>query len=343
MTRLRSLIVGGATAALVLGGAASKSFAVETDDFTNHLQGGSIGVPAGAAPPPGLYSGYIQLIVPSGPLTQQGNAGVNHVAAELGAIPLVWSTGLNFLGASYTVAVAQAFYTGFAVAPGGNTAFSAPAVAAFATVANTGLTPIALSWNLHNGVFISTGLNIAAPDGTRTPGSPNPDYATFEPTLAFSYIDKNWVLSANMYYDINTASQGKSLGFAGTVFGNGYTSGNVFYADLTAAYKFGKWEIGPAAIIAEQTTNDTVGGGFSCNSPIFVAAAGTLGCARLQEVAFGGLIGYDFGPVDLHVWATEDIGCGSTTNNIGCGLRVFGSIAFRLWAPEAPKPLVAKN
>jgi hypothetical protein len=344
MTRLQSLIVGGATAALVLGGTASTSFAAETDNFTNHLQGGSIGVPGGAAAPPGLYSGYIQLVVPQGPLRLEGNQGSAFVDTTLGAIPIVWSTGWNVLGASYSVAIAQAFYMGATVPQGlgpNSLAFNAAGTAQFATIANTGFTPINLSWNLHNGFFVSAGFNFAAPDGTIVPGNPNPDYWTFEPTLALSYIDKSWVLSANMYYDINTASQGRSMGLAGTAAGNGFVSGNVFYADLTAAYKFGKWELGPAAIINEQTTVDRPGGGISCAA--LNVATGGLGCGNQQEIGLGGIVGYDFGPVDLHVWAIEDIGCGGITNNVGCGLRVFGSIAFRIWGPEAPKPLVAKN
>jgi hypothetical protein len=41
-----------------MGGAASKSFAIEIGTFTNNLTGGSIGLPLGAAPPPGVYSGF---------------------------------------------------------------------------------------------------------------------------------------------------------------------------------------------------------------------------------------------------------------------------------------------
>ena len=45
-------------------------------------------------------------------------------------------------------------------------------------------------------------------DGTRQSGTPNPDYWTFEPSLAFSYLGNNWVASANFFYDINTKSDG---------------------------------------------------------------------------------------------------------------------------------------
>jgi hypothetical protein len=357
MTRLQSLIVGGATAALVLGGTASKSFAVETIDFTNHLFAGSLGLPLGAAPPPGLYSGAEFLIVPNTGNNNNGNQGNARLGVAFTAVPLVWSTGWNVLGASYSMAVAQAFYTVTATPPGASTAVNLGASAAapnnnssstFAVIANTAFTPIGLSWNLHNGFFVSAGFNFAAPDGTNVIGSPNPDYWTFEPTLAVSYIDKNWVLSANMFYDINTASQGRSLGegLAVPAAADGYLSGEIFYADLTALYKFGKWELGPVAAIAIQTTQDQPGGGVTCTELAVVQRAeGQFGCGNVRAVSVGGLVGYDFGPVDMHVWAIEGLGCnGSVTmDSAGCGFAVYGSVAFRIWGPEAPKPLVAKN
>jgi hypothetical protein len=355
MTRLQSLIVGGATAALVLGGTASKSFAVEFNDFTNHLFAGSLGLPLGAAPPPGLYSGAEFLIVPDTGNHNLGNQGNARLGVAFTAVPLVWSTGWNVFGASYSVAVAQAFYTVFAVPPGGGLAVnlgaagSATNSSTFAVVANTAFTPIGLSWNLHNGFFVSAGFNFAGPDGTAQIGSPNPDYWTFEPTLAISYIDKNWVLSANMFYDINTASQNRSLGegLFSPAAANGYLSGEIFYADLTALYKFGKWELGPVAAIAEQTTADRPGNGVTCAQlAVIQNAFGEGGCGNVRAISVGGLVGYDFGPVDMHVWAIEGLGCnggGATQDSAGCGFAVYGSIAFRIWGPEAPKPLVAKN
>lgn len=347
MTRLQSLIVGGATAALVLGGTASKSFAVEFNDFTNHLFAGSLGLPLGAAPPPGLYSGAEFLIVPDTGNHNVGNQGNARLGVAFTAVPLVWSTGWNVFGAAYTVSVAQAFYTVFAINPGTNLAVDLNTASAFAVTANTAFTPINLSWNLHNGFFVSAGFNFAGPDGTQVVGSPNPDYWTFEPTLAISYIDKNWVLSANMFYDINTASQGRSMGAGlfSPAAANGYLSGDIFYADLTALYKFGKWELGPVAAIAEQTTADRPGSGITCAQLSVITGGVTGGCGNARAISLGGLVGYDFGPVDMHVWAVEGLGCNGsiTQDSAGCGFAVYGSVAFRIWGPEAPKPLVAKN
>ena len=77
---------------------------------------------------------------------------------------------------------------------------------------------------------------------------------------------------------------------------NSITSGNALYGDFTAVYKIGKWSIGPVGYFEAQTTADTGG----CNP-----APGVNLCGRYRTAAAGGLIGYDFGPVDLQVWVTD--------------------------------------
>ena len=74
----------------------------------------------------------------------------------------------------------------------------------------------------------------------------------------------------------------------------------MLYGDLHALYKIGKWSVGPVADFEVQTTADT---GSACTAAIGIA----LG--RLQQddsaAGIGGLVGYDFGPVDLQVWVTD--------------------------------------
>ena len=78
---------------------------------------------------------------------------------------------------------------------------------------NTLWNPIALSWNLGGGWFVSVGFNFMGPDGSKRGRSvtPNPDYWTFEPTFAVAYLANNWNLAANFFYDINTKSGGRVL------------------------------------------------------------------------------------------------------------------------------------
>ena len=90
----------------------------------------------------------------------------------------------------------------------------------------------------------------------------NPDFWTFAPGWAVTYIDANWLFSANFRYDINTASRGVTLGapFLGAA-ANGFVSGNELFGDFTTVYKIGKWQIGPVAYFEAHTTVDKPGGG----------------------------------------------------------------------------------
>jgi hypothetical protein len=334
MTQLRKVLIGG-LAALAIGGVASSASAMETGTFQNRLNGATIGLPLGALPPPGLYTGletaYLGMVGTSGASSGNAAGGARlFLPAIAQAVPLLYVPGWNFLGATYAMSAVQAFYTFLSCGPtacglGSNTVGGAPIAGGGFVFTNTLWNPISLSWNLGSGWFVSAGFNFTGPDGTHLTGTPNPDYWTFEPTFAVSYLANNWVLAANFFYDINTRSTGTCCAVNNTV-----TSGNALYGDFTFAYKFGKWEIGPVAYFEAQTTNDT---GAGC----------ALGlCGRYSTVALGGIIGYDFGPVDLQFWITDQLE-GANTPAAAGAIDVWTRLGFRIWAPEAPKPLVAKN
>jgi hypothetical protein len=344
MTRLRSLALGGAAAALIMAGATSKSFAVEPGTF-QYLAGGTIGIPAGAAAPPGLYTGVTFWEGLFGGMTGTQGAlppGTAHglgLGANAAVVPLVWSTGYNFLGASYSVAVIQPFVIAYAGTANGvgvppNSGALCGGTCAWQNIViNTVWQPINLSWKLGGGWFVSTYFSFQGPDGTRATGSANPDYWTFAPGAAVSWLSPSWNLSLNMVYQIYTASQGYNCAaLCGTPFATGYTNGDQFAGDWHALYKLGKWEFGPVGYFVWQTTADKAGG------PGCPAVGGP--CAYQDFVGFGGLVGYDFGPVDLQVWATDTVW---SQNTAEAGWTIWTRFGFRLWAPEAPKPLVAKN
>jgi hypothetical protein len=252
------------------------------------------------------------------------------------AVPLLWVPGWNFLGATYSASVVQAFYwfTTCGANANGSCAGGAPFTSGGIVYTNTFIQPIALSWNLGGGWFISGAFSFDPPDGSRNGGqfTPNPDYWTFEPSVAFSYLGNNWVASANFFYDINTRSQSNCCSRLPI------TSGNALFGDFTAVYKFGKWSIGPVGYFETQTTNDT----GPCNG--LPATPGVNLCGRYQTAAAGGLIGYDFGPVDLQVWVTDSFVGQNTPQGVG-GLNVWSRIGFKIWGPEAPpaRPLVSKQ
>jgi hypothetical protein len=344
MTRLKRIALGG-LAALAIGGAASSALAEETGTFQNRLNGATIGLPLGALPPPGLYTGletaYLGVLDPNGQGHSTGNqcaavpgGGCGNLPAIAQAVPLLWVPGWNFLGASYSASVVQAFYvftTCGIAGSGGNCTGGSPISSGGLVYTNTFFQPINLSWNLGGGWFIAGAFAFTPPDGTRTNGTftPNPDYWTVEPSLAISYLGNNWVASANFFYDVNTRSIGTCCAANNTI-----TSGNALYGDLMATYKIGKWQIGPVGYFEVQTTADT---GAGCTP-----APGVSLCGYYRTAAAGGLVGYDFGPVDLQVWVTDQF-VGQNAPVAAGNINVWTRIGFKLWGPEAPKPLVAKN
>lgn len=350
MTRLRSLALGGAAAALIMAGATSKSFAIEPGTF-QYLAGGTIGIPSGAAAPPGLYTGVTFWEGLFGGMTgNQGGlpSGSAHgigLGANAAVVPLVWSTGYNFLGASYSLAVIQPWVVAYAGNNNGVPVAGAPnagqptcntAVNGFCSwqliTINTVWQPINLSWKLGGPWFASVYFSFQGPDGTRATGSANPDYWTLAPGAAISYLSPQWNASLNMVYQIYTASQGfNCAALCGTVFAPGYQNGDQFAGDWHILYKLGKWEFGPVGYFVWQTTADKAGGpGCIPGGP----------CGTQNFVGLGALVGYDFGPVDLQVWATDTVWSHDTAE---AGWTIWTRFGFRLWAPEAPRPLVAKN
>ena len=97
----------------------SGAFAAEPGDFQANLRGATIGIPAGALPPPGLYGGLETFVGPNG--VGQGQNGAADGAGPAGKgltvfgeaiVPsLVWSTGWNFLGGNIGFVVVQPFFT----------------------------------------------------------------------------------------------------------------------------------------------------------------------------------------------------------------------------------------
>ena len=367
MTRFRKIVMGG-LAALAIGGTAGSASAMEFGTFQNRLNGATIGLPLGALPPAGLYTGletaYLGMLGNGG--APAGNwqtffhgitsgTGNPNLPAIAQAVPLLYVPGWNFLGAQYSMSAVVAFYvystcnlsssgSGPISGPSPNSCSAGPFSGNNNTIqgggfvtANPTFNPINLSWNLGGGYFVSAAFNFMAPIGTRTFGTPNPDYWTLEPTFAVSYLGSNWNITGNFFYDINTKSSNVCC-----VQDPGFQNGQALYGDLHALYKFGKWEMGPVAYFELQTTSDTGGSGFggvgSCNTTAFPGGL----CGKYQTVALGGLVGYDFGPVNLQVWLTDQIVGNNTPAGVG-SIDVWTRLGFRLWAPEAPKPLVAKN
>jgi len=342
MSRLKHNVLRSFAAAMFVAAMASESFATEPGDFTNYLRGATQGLPLGALPPAGLYGGFGLNATGLGGDNGRGNQNVGAPFTSAPAFGygfnLLYVPGLTFLGATYGAGVVQGFYQAELNGPT-NPPFGATSISP--EIANTNFTPIDLSWNLGHGWFTALALTVVGPDGSRWPSSAalgavdlNPDYWTVAPGWAVSYLDANWLLSANFRYDINTASQGVTMSpFIGAA-AKGYTSGNLLFGELSALYKIGKWQFGPVGYFVQQTTNDAPGGGIACTYGV-----GGI-CGHQSQVDLGFLVGYDFGPVSVQVWFDDSVECHDC---IGNGFDVWGRMSFKLWGPDAMKPLVAKN
>lgn len=217
-------------------------------------------------------------------------------------------------------------------------------------------------WNWKNGWFTSLGFALQGPDGSQYNGTLNQDYWTFSPTAAVSYIDKNWKNSINFEYDIHTASKGHTGSYAAVAFnvpgapafvapngcvgfqcaGSGYTTGDQLFIDWNVLYRYGKLEFGPVGYLKFQTTADFPGSGYTC-ATLAATYGQSLGCGRAEDIALGGEIGYDFGPAELEVWATDSV----YTKDDFSGASVFTRLSFKLEDPSpkpaATAPMVSKS
>jgi hypothetical protein len=248
--------------------------------------------------------------------------------------------GWTFLGATYDALVVQPFVMDSVGAANGGLG-PIPAVQQ-SGIFNTYIVPGELAWmNIANtGLAVKVGLGIYVPDGNVTgvlgTGSVGLPFWTFQPEVIVSYLKDGWNLSAAVYEEINTRN---------TV--SNYRSGNILHADFTATKTIGKWTLGPVAYYWGQVTDDSCSTG--CSYPL-----GTLTSYQRTDVwAVGGLLGYNFGPAAVSVWATQEVSAkahnpaavaatGADFSLVPQGLTVFGTLSYRLWGPDEEAKAPAK-
>jgi hypothetical protein len=279
---------------------------------------------AAATPPPGLYSFeqlftyQSKLVGPGAPMSASGAA--TGVKASVVAQGFLYVPGWTFLGGTYDFAAAVPFVSASAGSPIDNN----PSGLHNAFFANE------LSWRFgESGFFLKAGLGVYAPTGTLQGPSGlasigNP-WWTIQPNLVFSYLKDGWNLTINVFDEINTANTRTD-----------YRTGDIFHAEFTATKTIGKWTFGPVAYYVGQITND--------RSSSFYG--GAINVNRFDIWAAGGMVGYDFGPVTLNVWGTQELSStasggaagavGVDTAAITKGFSVFAQLSYRIWAPDSP-------
>ena len=313
-------------AAGIAATAFSPAFATE-GGLTATPPGAFIGSSAGV-PPPGIYM-FNQVFTVQTNVTGPGIAGApgnGHIGvqAAVDAQGFLFVPGWTFLGATYDAVI---------VVPWVMDSVGSPINTQASGMFNTYIVPVELSWQLGaSGFAVKTGLGIYLADGTSTGinglGNVANPYYTFQPELILSYLEDGWNLTVAMYDEINTENQITH-----------YTTGNIFHADFTATKTIGKWTLGPVAYYIGQVTDDSCGVG--CIGSTFFHAQ------RYNRWAVGGLLGYNFGPASLSVWAATDVfadakndaalaAFGADPSTTISGTTVFATLSYRLWAPEEP-------
>jgi hypothetical protein len=296
--------------------------------------GALIGASAGV-PPPGIYM-FDQVFTYQSNLVGPGTAAINGPGQKTGVQGNVdvqgflFVPGWTFLGGTYDFVFVQPFISQSFGVP--LSTFPGQASGMFNTILIN-----ELAWKLGtSGFAVKTGVSVGVPDGTTTGfnklGNVANPYWTFQPELILSYLKDGWNLSVAVYDEINTANTMTH-----------YTSGDIFHADFTATKTIGKWTFGPVAYYVGQVTDDSCP--VSCQA--FYGTQETLAHNSRSSVwAVGGLLGYDFGPANVSVWATQEVSAkasntaaaalgadGSLTTQ---GTTVFATLSYRIWAPDEP-------
>jgi hypothetical protein len=316
------------TAAGVIAASSSSALAIEAGENAQSKAGILIGASAGV-PPPGIYMFNEVFTIQSnltgpGVNTKLGGSTNTGVESTVDVQGFLFVPGWTFLGATYDALIVQPFST---------SSVGSPSNVQDAGMHDTLLIPVELSWKLaDSGFAVKTGLGIFTPDGTVTgaygTGNAGAPYWTVQPEVVVSYLKDGWNLSAAIYEEFNTRNSVSQ-----------YTSGDILHADFTATKTIGKWTFGPVAYYYGQVSNDSCGVGC-------LYGTGTLmNPQRFNIWAVGGLVGYDFGPAQLSVWATQEVSAkasnpaavaatGSDFSLVPQGTTVLATLSYRLWGPE---------
>lgn len=289
-SKLTKLVAAAGAAAFT--GWAGQAYALEGS--TPFMPGVTVGTPIGVLPPAGVYGSDDNVIINGGLKSGNGSSRPANDTAYVNIPSVLWSPGINILGATYAAAIAQPYVmqnlnlTGV----GGGQSIEQG-------LFNTIVSPINLSWNFHP-LFFKVGLAIYADDGY-TSSAPVPggrvnngianDFWTFEPDVAVTYLENGWDFTANFVFDFNTTNNTTH-----------YSSGDVAYVDLTAAKNVGKWVLGVGGDVEQQFTKDT-GFGAPANGD------------EQNRVILGPLVGYNFGPAELDFKALFDVHAENTFGN----------------------------
>jgi Putative MetA-pathway of phenol degradation len=169
-----------------------------------------------------------------------------------------------------------------------------------------------LAWDLGNGFGFSYALG-AYFDVPETGAFSS---SSLNQRFALSYTANGWNLIANAIYGIqfDSVANRPQISPCPGLFAFEGCNADFFNIDLTATKKFGTWEVGAVAY-----------GSTDLSRPI-------ASYQKQSEGAVGGLLGYDFGPLSLQVYATTEV---FERNYGGRDTRGWFRMIIPLWKPSS--------
>lgn len=329
-----SVTVIGALGIAVYG---STDKALAEEGIFPYVPGATLGVPAGALPPPGFYVNQEYFIF---------NYVLHNGSGSVATLPtvkiretnedtqLMWVPGWKVLGADYGAFFIQP-YRGATTSVEGIGAGDSKTFAG--DMINPVISPVNLSWNLGDGFHVSTGFAYYPETYSwkAAPGTPSfviaatnginagRNYDTFEPSLAVSYLAGGWNLTLHAVLDFNDTNTA-----------NNYHSGTTFLMDYTATKKFGEFDFGVVGTVIQQLEDDTLNGAV-----VTTATPGVLGYGnKASALSIGPSLGYEWKKIHFTIQWVDWVEAKNTAGGNQTWFRVHIPVSSAVAALE-PAPL----
>jgi hypothetical protein len=297
---IRSLLVSlGTTASIATAALVAASGTASADPL--NVGGWTSGIALGAPLPEGAYFVNIAFFIDRSAKAP----GAPKIDAVVNVPVVAWSTPYTILGGRLEVLLTTPEAV-VGINPG-----AAVGSSWHKDIYNTAALA-GLAWDLGGGWGIANYPGFWAPVNTDIGNNLGlgGNFWTFVDIASIAYNHDKWSLSANVLYHHS---------------GNDLATGihlqpDTVDVDFAITKHIDKWEVG----LAGYASTDLNG-----------AARNLFGAAKQSQIALGGLVGYDFGPVSAQVYLTRAV---AETNYTGYDTRLFARVTVPLWHPEAPAP-----
>ncbi|MCV9878632.1 SphA family protein [Brenneria izbisi] len=263
------------------------------ENVTPLQPGATTGNAAGLLPPDGLYFSLASSYETGSLRDENGDkaqtpGGSVKLKVISSAASLLWVPGWEMLGARYGLSVVQPYRVIRAKTDNG----LSTSTDNYDGLLNTTLTPLMLSWDLGNGLFMGFGAGISLKNGkfeyrySETAGrnvmqgnSTANNFYIFQPNLAITYLRDDWAFTLNNIFNINTRNKTTD-----------YQTGHLYYLDATATKAVDNWVLGMIGNYTRQFSDDEIQGQKVAAMPGFHKQG-----KRTEYAAVGPMVGYDFG------------------------------------------------